>query len=149
MWCILWLDAHRWFEVVDGRHGKQGLQEMSAGKNWDNEGSDSRLHSSWVFYTLDPNIISKSHPLTVKKQNTTSPKKTSKFGPREMYIQHLLSEVAICILKDVRAQELTAGLFYQSLCAIFALAAWTTVIVFYAAGMNWQRQGGNGHCKVY
>lgn len=39
--------------------------------------------------------------------------------------------VTMCILKGVRAKELTTGLFYQSLAAIFALAAWTTVIVFY------------------
>eukprot|EP00438_Fugacium_kawagutii_P003866 Skav231341 [mRNA] locus=scaffold2490:153797:162566:- [translate_table: standard] len=31
----------------------------------------------------------------------------------------------------IRSQELTAGLFYQSLTAIFAIAAWTTFIVYY------------------
>ncbi|CAE7658844.1 PILS2 [Symbiodinium pilosum] len=37
--------------------------------------------------------------------------------------------VTVCILNGVGAKELTAGLFYQNLVAIFALTAWTTVIM--------------------
>lgn len=37
----------------------------------------------------------------------------------------------MCILKGIRSEPLTTGLFYQNLTAIFALTAWTTVIVFY------------------
>jgi len=37
--------------------------------------------------------------------------------------------VTVCILNGVGARELTAGLFYQNIVAIFALTAWTTVIV--------------------
>eukprot|EP00434_Breviolum_minutum_P005802 symbB.v1.2.005116.t1/scaffold295.1/size237168/5 len=39
--------------------------------------------------------------------------------------------VTVCILKGIRTQQLTTGLFYQSLTAIFALTAWTTVIVYW------------------